>query len=310
MTIPVPPSISTQPEARMSPLRLFGFDVSANGTETPINPITFKENVKLEFTLHWVPLGKVPAGSTVTIRMAGGGPKLEREYNVEVPGGQVGMVVQQRVTFPYDGMRCSGDATLTIHTRGDSAVSSPESLQYVGPIHALPLSFASPIAEEAIKKVFGQQAIPVSSRFRLGPGATLRLDVHAAPPINGLAIVSATGYDGNPTQGDRVCAVRLLDAAGALLAESYIEQGVTTAKSDYDYYPAGTLNTKRIAFFDTMPAPAVNKAGQPYLLYTFAATLPLASPTAPAFIEFEYLLNDFVLDVKGLALIPAQGTPK
>ncbi|NUM56310.1 MAG: hypothetical protein HUU46_21950 [Candidatus Hydrogenedentes bacterium] len=307
--IPAPPSLALQPDAPLSPLRLLGFGVNTQDGDAPIDPITFAEDVKLEITLHWVPLGKVPAGTNVLLRFSGGGPDLEREYSVELTERQVGVVSRQRVTFPYEGLRYSGNATLTIATRD---AGSRDYVQFVGPVRVLPRGFPSRIQEQALRKTFGEHVRPlIMSLCRLGPGATLRIPFTGpVGAIDRVAIVSATGYEGEPIQGARVCAVRALNEKGEAIATGYVEQGVTTAKSDYDYYPTGALKATRIAPFESTPAPEPNLSGEPYELHTYAATIPMKTDVPPAAIEIEYLLDDFVIDIKALALVPAQAPRK
>ena len=301
--IPAPPSIAARPDAPIAPFRLLGFDVRTDTREVPIHPIAFPEDIRLAFTLYWIPLGTVPQDANLVLRIKGSGPELKNEYTVDLHERQIGVLQRQPIDFPFDGLRYSGDATLSMVSHLADGSEFPH---YIGPVRVLPRSFPSRIDGPAFQQAFGPSAVPILSQFRLGLHASLKLDLHAAGPTDGIAVVSSTGYDGDPRQGARVCTVRLLDAKGQALATDYLVQGVTTAKSDFDFYPAGTLRAKKIAIFNSAPAPGPNQSGQPYSLHTYAATLPMKTHVPPAAISFEYDLNDAVLDVKAIGLLPAK----
>lgn len=287
------------------PLALCGLDLLSSGEPMADDPLEYEEGSSLTFGLHLAPMGVIPPESRVRVEIEGAGPRLSKEYPLTITGGRTGVRMVQQLPFAHGRGIVNGDATLRISYRSNAGESRSETL-YTVPIHIKPSATRSTIADGALQQAFGPRFVRLNASFRLGRNSAIRLTVPKEIPwsVQALGLISATAYDPNPRRGQVVCRISCTNSSGTV-TEGTVKHGITTAKTDHDYYADGTLDTVKIAVFSTSPAPRPAADGSSFNTYLYSSVVPLSEPLKPTDITLRSVAPAGVLDVKEIVLLPS-----
>lgn len=287
------------------PLALCGLDLFANGEPVSTPPFQYTEGSTLTAGLHLTPTGILPTESRVRIEIEGAGPRLSKEYPLTLAGGRIGVRSLQQVQLRHGRGIVNGDATLTISYLSHGDESRP-ALLFAVPIHIRPRAAHSTVGDASLEGAFGPRFVRLNAAFRLGRNAAIMLNPPDGLPwkVGALGLVSATAYDPSPKRGQEICSIMCTDASGAV-AVGLVKHGITTAKSDHDYYPDGALETVKLRPFSTTPASRPAADGSPFNTYMYSSVVPLSKPMMPVDITLRSVASNGVFDVKEVVLLPA-----
>jgi len=271
---------------RAAPAELLGYDVEAGGERLAGIPLAYTEGTGLMFELYWIPREMPRDDLTVVLRVSGSGPRLERAYPIETSGWQIGVVSRQRIEFNHVRGWYSGKGVLTLALR--SSETEPEYVLHTAPMFIRTSNFPSKIDSSGLRGLYGDDVVPLDTAFRIGDGASTTVVPDAvAGNFRGLAIVSATGYDGAPVAGEPVCGVEVADCLNATL-----KAGIGTAPAEQARYEQ--IGGKKLP---------VNVFSQDAKSMDYVTVLTFDKPCRPRQIVFQYLKDKGVIDVKELALL-------
>ncbi len=252
----------------------------------------------------------LPEPTEVRFRLTASGPSAERTFALDLHDRKFGATTSREYSVRFPRMQNSGRGTLYIETLA-AGVEREAAIQWAQPFFISPVAVPSNIDQPAFRSSVGADVVSLGQSFRLGPGASIELDVRdrLRRPVHEVGLISFTNYDNESTVGEAVATVVLLDANGGELTRTVIRSGLSTSKRDFDEYPAGFLSTRRISIFDSQPAERVSRFNQKaYSVHRYAALLRLDNAVTPARIRLEYARNYGILHVADLALTPAWWT--
>ena len=147
--------------------------------------------------------------------------------------------------------------------------------------------------------------LSVSLHLGLEARHTIRIPPKWQSGAAQIGVVSGTSYLSVP-QGEPVADIVVAGEDGRE-ATLTLRNGVTTARTDYDFYAPEEMNHRKIRIAESTPATRLSKQDTPFQLHKYAATLDV-----PASIErIESLTfvctGEMVLDIWDVALIPGEG---
>lgn len=291
------------------PLRLVGVDLAQEGESAPAPRPVLDSSRPLTITCYWLAERKTSRKQDLELRIASHDDKISRVEEVKAgpddAAWNAGSLYKQRFVFPLSPIASTitGDAMLSLSLFPRQQGSTlPVTLQRV-PLHLEPLLRAGRISERSLNSAIPGDYHDLSVSFRLGRNArqTVRLPEQKAEPATAVAVVSSVAY-GSPPQGETVCEIIARNQGGETHAWSLIS-GLNTARSDYDFYPPGSVNHEKTTIVESWDAGYPDVFNKPFKKHKYLAVLPLP-PAARTADSLEFVSKTpFVIDIYDVALI-------
>ncbi len=313
-TYPAPPrSIDPEIEKDTPPVQLLGITLLQNGRACTGNYPEIKGDTPLEIVGHWLPAVHYPAQFRLLVRFCSHNSRISRqqEFNVGpvIPNTawQTGCVYQQRYTIdlPTISTMFNGAVYLSLN------LTSPHwSSGRLLPLQGLRIQ-VTPSLEKRRNSTKDYAALfpPTTSQslntsFRLGYPAKVRLPIPPRPgqTLKGIAVLSAFSYGSEP-QEKPICKISV-NGKNKTLQTLSLRSGISTARYDYDYYPEGHLNHRKIRIVQSFEADYLNAFGAPFKKHVYLGELDCKRPsTPPTELIFQAASSEVMLDVFDIVLL-------
>ncbi len=301
------PHLDIATQLHVMPARLQGFDVLDSPNRGSHGEPLFRVAHPVRIQSHWTVENAFPIGFRVFVRVKGSGPAIHLEAPLLGTGEIQGATRAAVIPFDIPRFTHAGDGTLTIGLRWQNHEGTTvEVVSYRGHCYTSPINTTSKWSPEQLAPLFGPNATPLRSSFRLGDAARIRLPQNRIPDQTSTAIgfVSALHHSNKFKQGEAIAEIEVSD--GSRTDRYTIRAGVHTSLSEYDVPRPGTLNIEKVAVASQKghQGDRLTWDKKPLQLYSYYAEIPFDRPTRVTDIEVRYLADYGVVDLYELVLIP------
>jgi hypothetical protein len=286
-------------------VELVGLDLAQRGDLVRGEPPVIEPPAPLDLTLYLRPLRIPVAGSTLRLMIRRPGSDEAPSYiaDLSLPAGdwRIGVVEPVPWRMPLPVRRAVGDCILSVAQIREGEPWQARAVLAQVPVRVPAVTWSADIPREPLRDAFGDAAVSLRTGFRLAPGASVTVPVPepARTETAALGLIAYMLLAADAEQGTPVCRVELRDAAGAVAATVPVRAGVHTALRAYD--PAAPPAHKQA------PVAITEQQGRGdarETVYQYAGRIEVAPPVTPASLTFTWLLDEGLLDVRDLALIP------
>ncbi len=308
---PAPPTaVTRQPGDSSLPLTLEGISLFQDGSPLATDAPVADGNRTLEVRSYWMPSTRFSRSIPVVLRFESHGGKIARQESFTVgpapnsaPWEPGGVYVQSHlVDLPTAASAMSGRVYLTVNLPRPAAPADQRACLQATALELTPALRPSDADTTEYDALFGTDGLRVARRFVLGPGARAELVLPpTSSPCRALGIVSGFAY-GTVPQGRSVCDIKAVYEDGAEVPLRLVS-GVTTAKTDFDYYLPGTLDHEKIAIAFSWEADYLSAAQSPFMKHAYAGVLELPREGA-ALERLEFRATENVLlEIRDVVLL-------
>ena len=305
-SIPVRP-LGLEMSAPMAPLTVTGFDVLAPDGRLLVPPLRLREDGV--YTLR-VAVG--PANQTGTMPLAltaelnSGGPLRHAET---VFSTSAGMAPPLEVPLRLEAGQGAGASVLRLAVKrtGDA----PEGVLSFWPVAVLP-AFVEPVPAACtldrgrIKDFFGDRAVLLDARFRLGRGASIELPVPPAladVTIYAVGVVTSAAWLPRQDRNRTGLALASVTLVGAEPEESFpLRLGRETLQVDHDAYAQGrsSVDTEVRVFSEW----TTGEGEKQRIRRNYGTVCALHSARTVTGVRISHTGADAVVQVDGIVLLP------
>lgn len=290
-------------------LRLLGVDLAQNGKLLPGPRPALDSSLPLTVTCYWLAEAEITQKRGLEIKIVSHDGQIFKAEEVKAgPDAlpwNVGSVYPQNFELslaPVAAM-ISGDSVLVLSLFPRlQASTAPVPLQNV-PLYLSPSVRPGRVSARSLDVLINGDYHDLSVSFRLGRGAslTIQLPEQTRGPATAIAVVSSVSY-GSVQQDEPVCEI----VAKSLGANSHtweLLSGVDTARSDFDFYPQGSVNHQKVRIVESWDAEYPDVFDKPFKKHKYFTILPLPKGSRNL-VSLDFISKTpFVLDVFDVALV-------
>ena len=254
--------------------------------------------------LYWLPRSASFWRAEAFVKVVGAGPTLRKSYPIDVEDLPLGVVYRQRCDFEIPRFTHAGLGKIVVGIQEPRSPDQEVALA-AGPLRAIPIVTTSPYSDAQVQEAFGEGAVRLKASFRLGPGARISIPLpqSIAKPVAAIGIVSSLVY-GNVDAGETICEIGIFGSAIEEAQLIQIRAGENTALENYDKLRPGTQRSPKIEIFESFSAPDLaDWGGEAFERHRYAGRIPLPSAAAPERLEFRYVRDSGMIDVKEVVLL-------
>ena len=293
-------------------LRLLGVDLAQNGEPVSGERPDLDSSFPLTVTCYWLTEAEVSQKRGLELKVASHDGQISRTEEVkagpDAVAWEAGSVYQQsfELALAPIASAITGDSMLVLSLfPRQQASAAPVALQRV-PLHLNPSSRPGRVSVRSLSSAITGDYHDLSTSFRLGRNARQKVQVPSETrgPATAIAVVSSVSY-GSPPQNEPVCEI-ITKSEGAKTHTFYVRSGIDTARSDFDFYPPGSVNHEKAVVIESWDAEYPDVFNKPFKKHMYLAILELPSDARNlASLEF-VSKTPFVLDIFDVVLIQTQ----
>lgn len=293
-------------------LRLLGVDLAQNGKAVSGERPVLDSSFPLTVTCYWLAEAQVTQKRGLELKVTSHDGQISKTEEVKAGpdaiAWEAGSVYQQsfELALAPVASTSTGDAmlVLSLFPRQQASASSV-ALQRV-PLHINPSLRPGRVSSRNLSSAITGDYHDLSTSFRLGRNARqkVQVPVETRGPATAIAVISSVSY-GSPPQNEPVCEI-IAKSEGAKTNTFYLRSGVDTARSDFDFYPPGSVNHEKATVIESWDAEYPDVSNKPFKKHMYLAILPLPNDARNlASLEF-VSKTPFVLDIFDVVLIQTQ----
>lgn len=293
--VPGPAAVFDE-EGPFTGLSLDGFDVIRDGV-VATGDLELTEGENALFRVAYRKTGVANPQMDAVLQITGAGPVLETRSTLDTTSWRMGGVYAVDIPFAIPSFRYAGRASLYF-LAGDANAADGFAVLWATPIFVHPVLHRGDEDSETLTTEFGDEFRPLRLAFVLGPGASIEMLVAPRAPGPAIGLVSRMLHDHRIPQGEEVCLVETMDGSGRAIANSSLLAGVHTAQGDYDFYPKGTVRSKKISEFRSWRADRPAADGGDFDAHLYKSELSMDITESAASLRFTYLLATGIVEVR------------
>ncbi len=297
--------------APVPPVAVTGLDVIAPDGKPLAPPLRLREDGAYTlrvFAKYTESAGTMPLDLSVVLDS--GGPFREAAVPVKRPSDGMNPVALE-LPLRLEPGQGAGESVLRITAK--RADDPPPGVIPSWPLAVLP-AFVEPVPARStldarrVAEVFGENAVLLDARFRLGKGASLELAVPeklAGVSVRAVGVVSSLAWLPRQDRGKSGLMVAQVETASADGTEMLpLRLGVETLQVDHDAFAKNlALSVGDVKVFSEWTQGAADKA---QTRRNYAAICPLKSPRPMKSVTVRHAGSAAVIQVDGVLLLPAQ----